>query len=258
MHTVTVRKTLRKLFSILGLAAFASGCVHFPPEMTEKGMVAWSYESRIAQGAAGQIPVSLRVADLKSDPPDSRTSGTVVLGLIPLISLANLSTPTHTHTNVNIAEMVQGGDAWKKGGLRQWEVEEILRQEIRKSGLANEVFLARDNKGGDFEIKGSVNFVRNEHTHVSGFGILYIAVVPMLVFPLSTQEINGTAHFDVVSAGNGRTVLSKDYTARTRYVDGIAYSSDERGWAAYGREVFPQIVEQFIADLKALPRAAWR
>jgi hypothetical protein len=249
-----VRKFAVLLIAVI--AVIVSGCAsHQPPDMT-KGIVACCYESKIgpADGSTSRkIPVSLRISAFHNDPEESHVSGgAIALAFIPLISLANLASPSATSVNF----VSDGGP--NKGVIKKGEVEQILKQEIRKSGLVRDVSLARESKNADYEIRGSVNFKHNRYVHNSGLGILYIAVLPMFTLPSASWEALCMAHFDVVSKKTGAVVLSKDYSARRSYAMGLVYDGVNKSMAAFGKEVFPEVVEKFIADMRAMPKNAWK
>ncbi len=249
------------LFSVV-IIVVLSGCLppHYPTEMSQKGIVAWSYESRIAPayGNTGQMPVSIVVQDIQSEAPSESHSAMALVVLFPVLSLSTLAVPFHV-VNVNEAELDTGGNAWKEGGIRRWEIAEILEQELRKSGIAKKVVLARANNAGDYEVRGSVKFVDNRYGHFSGFGafLYFVSLFPIVTLPEGSEEMLCDAHFEVVSRENKISILSKDYHAETSFLLGTVYSSYERSWSGHGKEVFPQIVERFIGDLKALPKSAW-
>jgi hypothetical protein len=248
-----VRKFAVLLIAVI--AVIVSGCAsHQPPDLS-KGIVACCYESKIgpADGSTRKIPVSLSISAFRNDPQESHVSGgAIALAFIPLISLANLASPSATSVNF----VSDGGP--NKGVIKKGEVEQILKQEIRKSGLVRNVSLARENKNADYEIRGSVNFKHNRYVHNSGLGILYIAVLPMFTLPSASWEALCTAHFDVVSKKTGAVVLSKDYSASRSYAMGLVYGGVNKSMAAFGKEVFPEVVEEFIADMRALPKNAWK
>jgi hypothetical protein len=248
------------LFSVV-IIVVLSGCAppHYPMEMSQKGIVAWSYESRIApsNGNTDQRTISIVVQDIQSEAPSMSGRAMAIFAMLPVLSLSTLAVPFH-QVNINEAELDTGGNAWK-GGIRRWEIAEILEQELRKSGIAKKVVLARENSAADYEVRGSVNFVDISYGHFSGFGafVYFISLFPIVTLPEGSEEMLCDAHFEVVSRDNKTLILSKDYHAETSFHLGTVYSSYERSWSGYGKEVFPQIVERFIGDLKALPKSAW-
>ncbi len=269
--------------SSLALIAFiviASGCASHPPDMS-KGLVACCYESMIKppDGNTRQIPVSLGISALERDPYEHHISPRFILSFIPIVSFVNMAKPTGTEINPDYARLASHktrkekkskdrdrnrnkyqaetisaspGDEKKAG-----ELEEILKQEIQKSGLVRDVSLTQGGKRSDFEIRGKVNLIHNLYLHTSGLGILYIGLLPMFTLPSSSQESACEAHFDVVSTKDNRVLLSKDYYAKARYADGPVYRGIEKSLWAYGEEVFPEIVQEFVEDMQSLPRDAW-
>lgn len=251
------------VFLIVSLVSvLTTGCaVNYPQTMAEMGAVKWSYESRIKPiaDAAGRLPVTVSVQDIRSDAPVASSSAIGLFSLLPVLSFATLAAPSPHWVNVNDADFAQGGDAWSKGGIRRWEIADILARELQHSGIAKKAYLARDNADGDYLVQGSANFVHNRYPHYSGFGgIAYsMGILPVFTLPMWSEELMCDAHFEVVSRKTRTTVFSKDYHAQTNFFVGLLYSGDDRIWSAYGKEVFPQVVEQFVSDLKALPASAW-
>lgn len=239
-------RNARFLFLLCIAGLLATGCASdLLNDVKEKGIVGYSYESRIpaADHSVQPLAVSMRVSELEKDPPkQDLLPASVCLAFIPIASLAN---PPAVRTNTLMRQ-----------DIKPHEVEKILAAEIKKSGIAKEVTVGKGT--GDFTVRGRINFVQKAYAHTSGFGILYITILPILFLPVGTVESRCDAHLEVVSPGK-KTILAKDYTAQTKHREGLLYDNTaETILPAYGKELFPQIVEQFIADMRALPKSAWK
>lgn len=228
-----------------------TGCSHFPAGVQEKGIVAWNYTPiqsyTYNESNEQKIPVSIRVNNFESK--ESQTDlgfPGAILRLFPILSL--LASP-FDYTN-RIFD-----DHMTKADLKEFEVENILVEEIRETGLITKIVQGGEPK--DFDMRGNVNFSWKDYRHFSGLGnILYIAVLPPLLLPISSYHFTCEAHLEVVSK-DGRIILAKDYNAKTKCFVGLIYGNAHRHYHAYGKELFPQIVKQFIADLKAIPKTVW-
>lgn len=271
------------VYIIAAIVVIVSGCASRQLPDMSKGTVACCYESKIkpADGSAQKTPVSLSIHALEKDPYESHISPRLILSFIPILSFINMAMPTGTAVNVdysringasaetankdnsnanshNSPKQTRPGHGDHNNGKKQREVEDILKQEIAKSGIVRDVSLSEEGKKADYEIKGSVNFIGNVYIHASGLGFLYVGLLPMFTLPTSSQEAVCKAHFDVVSKKTGAAILSKDYSAKRSYAQGLVYNGDVKALAAFGKEVFPEVVEEFIADMQALPKDAWK
>lgn len=241
------KTNIGRLVLVATLVVLCSGCMS--NAVRTNGIVAWNYRSIISTAPAhdhDQIPLSVHIGDFEQSPPstDLGMPGGM-LRLVPILSLA--SSPF---------EYVNGiPDEWgSRVDLRSGELEKILVEEISKSGLFKEV--RSGGTGGDYKITGRVNLYFKMQRHFGGLGILYFGVLPMLLLPCDAEHFKCEAHFDVASAKSKIVVLSRDYVAESRWQLWPFYNQT-RMWQCYGGEVFPKIVESFIADMRALPRSSW-
>jgi len=258
-----MRQATSGMGSCLALAALlgaaASGCM---PPLREKGIIGCSYRSVVdlaAEGTPGSratIPVSLRVDPIGFSTP-RRARRAEVPWLAALFPIVGLLLPPHQEC-VNALAVGAGGEFqdYPKSlvTLQDGEVQKLLYQEIKKSGLFTTVTCG----GGvvaDYVVRGRCDLKFIEHRHYSGLGILYCGLLPILTCPAATNDMRCAAHFEVVSRDGDRTLLSKDYESRIRYLMWV-YNSG-RVFRAYGRELFPRIVAQLIEDLEAIPRDGW-
>lgn len=208
------------------------------------GLVNGYYSMVVKNGeqAIEKNQVTIRINDLESNPPSRKEPIIVLIKIFPLISLI----PIHAVETNKIRRVTE---------LRYDEVEEILLKELQKSGIVEDVTYKGEPK--DYDIRGKINFIFKENTHFSGLGfLLYYGILQMLTLPWSSAQFICEAHFDVVSADGTRVLLSKDYYARSKWQYHILYDND-RLLSSHGQEVLPQIVTQFISDLKALPQSVW-
>jgi len=210
----------------------------------EQGLVEGYYNTVVQNGGQStkKNPVTIRINDLVNDPLSKKDPLSGVVKLFPLLSLI----PVHVvHTN-QIGRMKLGNS----------EFEEILAKELRRSGIVEDVTYKGEQK--DYDIRGKVNFIYKDNMHTSGLGLLvYYCLLPTLILPTSTARFTCEAHFEVVSADGTRVLLSKNYIAKSKWQYYLLYDND-RVRSCYGQEVLPQIVKQFIADLKALDPSVWR
>ena len=251
------RASCLALAALLGAAA--SGCM---PPLREKGLIGCSYRSVVDPGGEGTlasrepIAVSVRVDPIRFSPA-RRARRAEVPWLAALFPIVGLVLPPHQECvnalAVGAAAEFQD-DPKSLVTLQDGEVQKLLCQEIRKSGLFAAV-ACDGSVVGDYVVRGRCDLKFIERRHYSGLGIFYIGLLPMLTCPAATNDMRCAAHFEVVSRGGGRTLLSRDYGSRIRYLVWI-YNSG-RVFRAYGRELFPRIVAQLIEDLEAIPRDRW-
>ena len=234
---------MKLLFSVLVIIPLLTvlGC----SKHIEQGLLEGHYKE-IAQNG-GQVikkdPVTIRINDLENVPLSKKEPFSAVIKLFPLLSLIPINA---VYTN-QIGRMKLGQD----------EVEDILLRELQKSGIAEDVTYKGEPK--DYDIRGKINFIYKNNYHASGLGILLYqnSLLFMLILPSMTARFTCEAHFEVVSADGTKVILSKDYIAKSKWQYYIMYDND-RARSCYGQEVLPQIVKQFIADLKALDPSVWR
>jgi len=240
-----IKTTMRQLALLFIVVLACTACSPIPMAAKEQGIIAWNYKPAVeTERRPAKSTPKLTINDLQTAPPsiDAKV-GNNALKLLPILSLA--AKPDIFHNSLF---------GLPNQGVNQWEVEKLLADELKKSGLFSKVTTSDSNKG--YRLKGSVNFESRWHFHSSGLGSLLYAfsLIGVLALPDSTWEIICNAHFDLLDSNN-RTVLSKDYQGRSKYLTGALYGNNARFQTAYGAEVLPQVVKQLVTDMQALPIA---
>lgn len=241
------------------VSLICSSCGFAPHEMRQKGIVAGCYCSVTEHSEYGvrKMPVSLCVTDLKSDHPSESSS---MLGIIKLIPILSLIPIPNRYTN-SLYEPGRfpiydiGNASVRLIHLRSDEIERILVQEIQRSGLVDDIALGGEPK--DYDIRGKVNFRLENYGHLSGLGVFYGALIPVILLPGSTKSFKCEAYFEVVSPEDQKVYFAKDYVCKATWLN-FPLANTERMWHTFGEEVFPVIVERFLSDLSALDLPARR
>lgn len=145
--------------------------------------------------------------------------------------------------------------AYKYITLQQGELEEILVSEMKNTGMFSEI--DHQDTHGDYDVKGRVNFRIETYTHFSGLGFIYIAPLWLFLLPMGTDYYTCEAHFEVISLKNNKVILSKDYKATTKKNINLFIPEDNYNIYDHdiykivlGEQIFPNIVRNFINDIK--------
>ena len=240
------------LFLFAVWIVFCAGC-STPSEIRTEGIVAWNYRSILQDVESCQPAVSgsIRISDFKSDAPShTPITGIGVVKLFPVLSL--IPAPTWRYTNSVPATDFQSIAIY----LRSNEIERLVQRELQASHIVETVTLT--DQPADYELRGQVNFELGINAHYSGLGMIgQILLFPtILILPGGTDTFRCQAHFELLSLNADRVIHSKDYAAQRKRTVWI-YNSFHELNGAFGRNVFPRIVEQLIDDLRALPPSAW-
>jgi hypothetical protein len=216
----------------------------------EEGIVAWNYRSTVEASAAApreRIPVSVSVGRIGSGDVSQDVGG--VAGALRLLPLLSFAAPPIVFIN-SVPGDISGCVPIKPG-----ELQRIIAQEAMKAGVFDTVSMS--DEASDFEITGDVNLRLDMYRHMGGLGMAYtLSAVGELLLPGDFEAFSCRAHLQVTCRESGKTVLSKDYEARTGWHCWWLYNST-RIWECYGQDVFPQVVEAFLNDVKAVPADAW-
>jgi len=219
------------------LLILSSGCATKPASMLSN-----HYVSPIpATPTRADRTLSIRVNDLQSNAVD-RTMGPLLIpkAIVPLIGLL----PTTDGKLVNTI----AGPPGMSPTLAADEVEKILTAELQRSGLGSEVSFGGVAK--DLDISGQINFMMKVNLHMSGLGIFYHkGVLPMFIFPNASYQAICNAQFEVTATNDQTMLLSKNYVADSGWWMQWPLYNGQRVQSAYGKEVLPQIISQFLADL---------
>jgi hypothetical protein len=136
------------------------------------------------------------------------------------------------------------------------EMEEILVSELNNTGIFNEV--GSTGIHGDYELKSRVDFTIDENVHLCGLGIFYGALLPEMILPFATDRFTCQAHFEVISTKDHAVVFSRDYVSETYKVVGLLSQSYDYNNIQHsarsmvlGQEIFPEVIRNFINDMKA-------
>lgn len=232
---------------VVSFSVTVFSCAVPPNEFYRDGIVAWNYHSLVEQRNA-PIIASIRIDDVKSEPPSIEAPALGIIKVIPVVCLIPIR-------NVYVNQVHERsypvyniwGFAEQTEPLRKNEIERILSEEIKRARIARDVIL--DNGQSNFTIRGSINFSYSIDGHVSGLGLFYSFLSPIL--PGSTDSFHCQAHFDVLSCDGLRILMSKDYEAHDKHQYFLFGTSDRR-WMTYGKKILPIIIRDFIRDLDAL------
>lgn len=232
------------LLLVVTFALMCIGCgtIRTLNKVEKYGIVAWNYQSVVKDvDNTLKAPVSIRINDFNSiDPSHNMSWGTFPAVIIPIVGLVVPAKEKYVNKV-------------RKVDLKQGELEQILVNEIRKSNIF--VKITFQGEPTDYDINGDVNCIADIKTHTCGFGIIFFLSIPLfLTLPLATEELKCEAHFEVISSIDEKKIFSNSYSANTKF---LAWVYSKRDLEAFGAELFPKIVENFIADLKELPEHVW-
>ena len=225
------------LFAML-LAVLCAGCVTRQPG----DIVRPHYQARIRpRPESEKTPQTVRINEFEFEPPDTHVPiGGVLTKLVPLVCLL----PIRDEIRTNWAAVDLGPSAVHD--RRAGDIEGVFVDELTRSGLFERVTFK--GPAADYEIRGRVDLRRDGYSHMSGLGIFWIGILPMIVLPAGNVYYICDARLEVVASTDGKVVLSKTYSAK----HGITYwvIAPGRLIGAHGREVVPAVVEQFVEDLE--------
>jgi hypothetical protein len=160
-----------------------------------------------------------------------------------LVPVLDILVPSIRSVNCEMSNMTR---------LDRMEVERIFAQEIRRARLVESVTLGAE--PADLEVRGRVEFLTVGGAD-RGLGILAIIIdmaVPRKIF---REHQTAKAHLELWAIGHSTAILARDYaTERRGRHTALSQDPVDRAW---GEELVPQIVAQFISDLRALPPDAW-
>jgi len=227
-----------------------NGCVtYIPKNEIPKGYATWNYKSQLGsidEHDAKRLSIAVNIKDLTNQNSDFKGSGIgVVLAFFPVVSLL---TPSSIRTNHVIGCADEGALTVKKG-----DVERIFVDELRKSKLFTSVEYSKESS--DYKIMGKIDFIEEDKLHFSGFGGLLFCVIPFL--PTTTVTLSINSHLELVSSNGLRTLLSKDYKSEIEYQFNPNSYNNNRQCTAYGEELLPQIISEFIRDINEIPSTTW-
>ncbi len=240
-----------RCLTVLTLAVAAmmvTGCANDQFEMMKKkGMIGCCYESKLPVNQLGgaKFPVTLKVDKLAKGETSVDGQGSGLLALFPLVS-------PFAHVVFNNSFVLD-----PKQGLKDNEVEGILTEELRKTGLFKAVATTEP---ADYLLKGKIDLKHRSRAHFAGIGaIIYgSSLLFNFITPSSYDEKSCNLHVDIVSADGKKTVLSKDYAVTKSFNIGIVYDPLERQYDAFGKIVFPEVVSKMAEDINSLPADAWK
>lgn len=198
------------------------------------------YYASILKSQRPQTTAIVRVTDLTSSRA-TRSIKAVIWpkAIFPLVGFI----PTTDGTLVNTIP----GPPGFIPSLQRNEAEHLLVAEIKKCGVFSDATYG--GKAQDYEIKGSIDFKTEANLHQSGLGIFYHGLLPMFILPNASYQATCDAHFDVISTQNGKVIFSKNYQKTTGWWKQWPAYNSKRVKTAYGEEVYPRIVKQFLTEL---------
>jgi hypothetical protein len=236
-----------RLAIVVGAALVATGCGSRTriPGIATKGIVAWNYRPVANRSAVPPATYSIRIATFSSRPPAIDGNHALIIpALVPVVGL--FMPPVGEATNA-----IHYPDDYTATGFLDAELENLVAGELRQSGLFRDVLVG--DAPADLTLAGAVDIDRKIYAHYSGLGVLMGGIIPMMIFPMMTVDDACAARFVLTSTSSGQAVFSKDYRVRAKTWVSLLNADTE--YANYGRELFPKLVAELLADLAAVVRA---
>lgn len=192
----------------------------------------------------------LKINDLVSapSPENAWNQKSRFNALISIFPIASALSPSIDMYNVHLDMSIPfPPQAYRLG---QWEAEEFLVEAVERSGLFKSVIL--NGEIYDYEVRGSIDFIRRERMHCSGLGFVII-MAPLWNWwvPFNTVHMECQANLEVLRRGQTNAILSRsyrEYEVRTFVVLG---GKEAEAFMSTYAPYFSKIVRRFVDDLAA-------
>jgi hypothetical protein len=197
-----------------------------------------TYVSTVKPGA-WPSPVSLCVSEVTMQPPQLHIFPGVLLEIFPVLSF------------FAVWRMENRVGKYK---ITQADIRQLIAGDLQRSGLSLHTDSTdRTGKAG-FTVRTTFQLLVKRRIHCGGFGAV-VGIGPLLLFPMKTDRFQVKASFEVVAAGTGKIVFSKEYRSTLRKTEWIYNLGSAE--SNLPRTVLPEIIGRFVNDVRALPAETW-